>query len=721
MPLTDAVLIEGVRAYLERKERCQPFFVLVGDASQYGTLLDALSTQRMRVSDYCESDAYPDIDRLLAEVAGAEHDVLLLGVGESVELGCPAALLGRLNNLSPSHKVVVVCRGARASLRRLIASDAKFNRRRCVGEPSAADFELVKIAREIPFPGVCDGFQSLIRRLEDGAGGTLQARSCLPLPAVREITSCYELLKWQGKAGSVVRNALTDDQWRSYLEDESLEGYGVRTWRTYLRILLTENDDCHPYLRYVASHASTYEAFNRLFVEGILDVSVSAPDFGELYDDRHSLLLNEYVDEADMTAYVRLAQARRGSDAWRYMTDVTPVERAAVIACVDKNGEIPQLQELEAVYPDLVRYLSRYEFHCEEGEQFSEYFEAYKRQKLLNVIEPSFLEAVESRALNGSRLYNDLPARNAVVELLDSEGAYLYWVDALGVEFLGFMQKVAQEMEMDIQVHVARASLPALTCENRGFYEDWKHDKTKTEKLDELKHHGIDMVQSAWKTLPVHLSRELGIIREVLQGAHRKLAAGACHRVVIASDHGASRLAVIHGSENRWAMQEPGEHSGRCCPVSETDEQPDCAAQENGYWVLANYDRFRGGRKADVEVHGGASLEEVVVPVVELSLHAVAVHLSCLTPEVYTSFKHKPMVRFYSSAPLAAPFVRVGNAVSAARLEGEPNTYVACFDAALETGKHEAEVYDGDTLLDSISFEVRKESVTDNDDDWFND
>ncbi len=721
MPTADGTLIEAVRSYLGGKEGRQAFFALVRDASQYKALLEALSTPRMRVSDYCEGDAFPDIDRLVADVARSSHDVLLLGVGESVELGCPEALLARLKDLSLSHKVVVACRGARAQLGRLDASDTKFNRRRYVGETCAADFSLIRVAQGIPCPGACEGFRSIIKMLEDGAAGDLLVRSGLPLNTAREIASCYDLLKRRGKTGGVAQGALTEEQWRNYLEDESLEDCGVRSWRSYLKILLTESDDLHPYLGYVASCASTSEAFARLFIEGILGVSLSDPDFGVLYDDRHSLLLQEQVAEEDMAAFVSMARARRGEDAWRYMTDVTQLESAAVIAGIARNGKIPASQELSAVYPDLARYLAHYEFHCQEGAQFSEYFEEYKRQKVLNAVEPAFLEAVNVRARNGERLYNALPARNAVVENLDSDGAFLYWVDALGVEFLGFIQQVAQEMEMDIQVHVARASLPTLTCENKGFYESWGHEKRKIEELDELKHQGIDVGYLEMGAFPIHLSRELEIVRDVLSQAKRKLSAGACRKVVIASDHGASRLAVIHDCENKWAMNEPGEHSGRCCRVSEMDEQPDCAAQENGYWVLANYDRFRGGRKADVEVHGGASFEEVLVPVIELSLSDTKVQLSCLTSEMFTSFKQRAEVKFLSSAPLATPFVRVDDAVTLpARPGTDSGVYAACLNTSLAAGAHEAQVYDGDTLLGVISFTVRKESATDNDEDWFN-
>ena len=88
-------------------------------------------------------------------------------------------------------------------------------------------------------------------------------------------------------------------------------------------------------------------------------------------------------------------------------------------------------------------------------------------------------------------------------------------------------------------------------------------------------------------------------------------------KIILTSDHGSSRLAVIYGRENKYKMNSAGEHSGRCCPVNEMDEKPNCAAEENGYWVMADYDRFAGGRLASAEVHGGATLEEILVPVIE--------------------------------------------------------------------------------------------------------
>lgn len=137
--------------------------------------------------------------------------------------------------------------------------------------------------------------------------------------------------------------------------------------------------------------------------------------------------------------------------------------------------------------------------------------------------------------------------------------------------------------------------------------------------LDDIKHHGEDSFDYEKEKNPIYLIRELEIIDELLKKIQASIFNGSYEKAIIISDHGASRLAVLHETENIWSMATSGEHSGRCCPVNELNSKPNAAIEENGFWVLANYDRFKGGRKANVEVHGGASLEEVAVPIIEIT------------------------------------------------------------------------------------------------------
>jgi len=68
-------------------------------------------------------------------------------------------------------------------------------------------------------------------------------------------------------------------------------------------------------------------------------------------------------------------------------------------------------------------------------------------------------------------------------------------------------------------------------------------------------------------------------------------------------------------------------HGGRCCVWKEglSAVSPYASDNENDYCVLANYDRFEGGKYTGVELHGGATLEEVVVPIIRLSLKKATV------------------------------------------------------------------------------------------------
>ena len=121
------------------------------------------------------------------------------------------------------------------------------------------------------------------------------------------------------------------------------------------------------------------------------------------------------------------------------------------------------------------------------------------------------------------------------------------------------------------------------------------------------------------------------------------------------SDHGASRLAVIYGQENeKLELEEKGKHSGRCCPTKEDPNIP-YVSYWNGFAVLANYERFKGGRKANVEVHGGATLEEVVVPIIVLSKKPTDIDICFVDPVIVLKGKEPATIIVFANIPLSEP------------------------------------------------------------------
>lgn len=164
------------------------------------------------------------------------------------------------------------------------------------------------------------------------------------------------------------------------------------------------------------------------------------------------------------------------------------------------------------------------------------------------------------------------------------------------------------------------------------------------------------------RKLPIHLIRELELIDELLGKIKVNLANGSYDKAILVSDHGASRLAVIHETENLVEMASQGQHSGRCCPKNDVDIKPDNATDADDFWALANYDRFKGSRKANVEVHGGATLEEVVVPIIEISYIRSAIEVKLMpvdapatftgVPEILVSFRKKAAVKIFATQNL---------------------------------------------------------------------
>ena len=174
------------------------------------------------------------------------------------------------------------------------------------------------------------------------------------------------------------------------------------------------------------------------------------------------------------------------------------------------------------------------------------------------------------------------------------------------------------------------------------------------------------------------------------------------------ADHGASRLAVLHDTENIWEMAEKGQHSGRCCPKSDTDEKPENVTESNDFWCIANYDRFKGGRKALVEVHGGATLEEITIPIIEVSKQEKKITVALRN--------NGPLFRSMKQSPILKIFVEKDSKNIVVEVEGiryqsigssipyEHSFELTCIKKA---GYYKAKIYCDDVLIDNdLEFEV---------------
>lgn len=377
---------------------------------------------------------------------------------------------------------------------------------------------------------------------------------------------------------------------------------------------------------------------------------------------------------------------------------------------------------LERIYPDLRAYLTPYRF---KNELLDSYFQEYKYQKVVNKIFQNFMEIVEKQAVD--RDYNIiLQPRSAIIEEIDVTNAQTYFTDAMGVEYLGYIMSRCHALQLMAKVTVCRCELPSITSRNKEFWDVLSTEQfpiITVDKIDKIKHHGEEGYDYSRedRKLPIHLIRELELIDELLKKIKTNLANGTYQKAILISDHGASRLAVIHETENLWEMESNGQHSGRCCPKSEIDERPDSATDAEDFWALANYDRFKGSRKANVEVHGGATLEEIAVPIIEISILNSAIEVKIMPidstalfadiPEITVSFRKKAAIKIFATEKLTDVSVVIDGHVYEAN-PIDDNFYVVEEMAEIRRAKtYSVDVFAGGMpVATDLPLRVKKES-----------
>ena len=469
------------------------------------------------------------------------------------------------------------------------------------------------------------------------------------------------------------------------------------------------------YLSYVVEKSKSVEDFTKLIFNAILDFDIKDRMlFNNLYCQRKSILKNFSNYTEEIVDFCKRLYSKK-DNALFYLTDNSMIEKEYIFEHIAINSRVLSRERLidilNLIYPDLKAYMQKYNFNnC----LLDEYFLNYKYLKIINLISESHKNIVDKQAIE--RDYNAcLNPRSFFVNSLNFSKAITFFVDAMGVEYLSFIQVKCAQLGLNLKINVARCELPSLTCFNKDFKEIFKQhgvDVLDIKDLDELKHGGVNRFDYTKNKLPIHLISELDLIENMLKQVVVYLSNPNIERVFLISDHGSSRLAVINESENTIEMVEKGIHSGRCCLMTDSDEIPKFATSENGYWCLANYDRFKGGRKACVEVHGGATLEEVAIPIIEVTKKNKKIECNILDgyETIFISFKKKAEIKLFISTLSEQYRILINGKFYSAKLSDVKYHYDFVIPDIKKSGNYLFDLYDGDNIVVcGLSFIVKKE------------
>lgn len=764
--------IQKVDKFLNSEDFKRPFLINAENKDDYFAILEKLQ-QRVYliecVSGWCsQKDNVPNMELGIDTICSSEKSVLLLGFSQYLKFRGEQELCKKLSNIcgrTTASKVIVLCYKSEKCFRKILKNDMRLEHQfRRVFDSSNTEIEatiiFVDTMLDIPNAVNCyNGMQELFKSIEERLGGEFYVQSKWDvadfrdsLYKLKEISSAYDvllqfdlpILKKLSKDcgpdknwGLLLKKVSEGSSFEEILDSEFTSGFyyaqdlglylknweeltGLKKWLYFIHAKTSINNK-NRVLAEAAYNATSIENFINNLLRNILNISPNAKTFKWAYGARKELLKNSGISENYVINFCKYAEIK-GNDKIYYLTDNTQYEKEEIVKCISNfkdtdakysDAEIKAI--LGLVYPDLAAYLSDYYF---ANPLLDNYFGEYKFQKIRNEIRPKFMELVKEHATK--REYNyELPYRSEKVEIIaDRENSWLYFFDALGVEFLSYIMAKCDQYRMNAKVSVCRSNLPSITSLNKEFLNEFDSSKTvaNLKELDELKHEGKYDYDYQKTKYPIHITKELKIVDEVLSKANKKLLDGDCKKVVIISDHGASRLAVINEHVYDFDVDSKGTHGGRCCAYSsDIEDKVEFATIEDNYYVLASYDRFRGGRAASVETHGGATLEELVVPIIELTRKDTDIEIELVSNEIYVSFKVKADLEVYSSVHIVKPVALVNGKFYQGQVKRE-NIYSFVMPDIKKIGTYNVSIYDdNNSLRKDILFQVKKNIFSEND------
>lgn len=723
------------------------------ELSEFVEYFNVGNTEIVPAEKYCEKDECLKIEELTNAINENGGNIILVGVSAFLKLLGEKVLKSTLKNLisqNTNGHIVIVTFQCKNYLK---FSDTRFAER---GQILVADGEvqslpeicLISPELSVAFPNCYTGFEKIGVAIEKDHRGIYYVATNIKKVAfgkslfnILQLSNGFDILcNKDSRTKNLPSRFGTPEQWNYALSimgtgdwttliesqfgtignlsenvSHYLEFSNEKKWLYFIALSLFSASK-KPYLQRAVYESANYKEFEKSLYRSLLTIDHSDVDFQQLYAERKEILKSFADSLTEVVDYCKVISVKEEQSIY-YLTDLTLPEKEKIIDWLDlygSNYSASQLKEiLTIVYPDLAKYLMNYRH---KNALLDSYFEQYKYQKVINKLLPSFEVVVEEQATEMG-FVDALKPRTAIVDQLDMENSHTYFFDALGIEYLSFIQEKCNQYGLTANIMCGRCELPSLTSYNKEFVSVCQSKNSPVsdiKSLDEIKHHGEDSFDYEKVKKPVYLIRELEIIDDLLLKIKANLNSSLYEKAIIISDHGASRLAVLHDSEVLWKMASSGVHSGRCCPVNELNSKPDNAIEAEGFWVLSNYDRFQGGRKANVEVHGGASLEEVAVPVIEITKKRGNI-------ESFLLKDYKTITLSAKEFPVVKIFVGIKSNNISVRMEGIYYDAIPCDEEYLyevsltncsKKGKHVFEIMNGSDVLSSNNeIEIKKKGL----------
>lgn len=465
---------------------------------------------------------------------------------------------------------------------------------------------------------------------------------------VRVIVSSYDLLKYQFDLPVSLYESLgTDSNWnelvRIIIQEGSFESacqailsinkYSVSLFEkwssldSFKKWILWLWTRLQPEKDYVSACAVACDSINGFIDElycRIISLHLDT-NFVQLYEERKTILSHIHTVPTD--CFWDEIQKIDKSKSLAFLTCSTDIEKHAIFDIISNTGNDDRdsvISLLKIVYPQLYYYLQNDEMpnSADLSPLHEQYFKEYKWLKATDTITKDFIERVRNIALEKGASVFEMQPRNYYVNAHYDDQTSILFVDGMGIEYVDYLAHLfsgLDEQQYSVTIEAGFCTLPSITEINKDFMNGRHIIEPLVRELDEIKH--------ANHAHPESLIKQLDILDSLKNRILGLLSAGTMHRIIITADHGTSRMAVkVRNTEFDNVLPKPDNTEiyryGRFCKGIQDDPQNPTAISINDYLVFADYSRFiQNGAPMD-EIHGGASLEEWIVPIITIERFA---------------------------------------------------------------------------------------------------
>ncbi|MFI3250958.1 MAG: BREX-4 system phosphatase PglZ [Eubacteriales bacterium] len=377
-------------------------------------------------------------------------------------------------------------------------------------------------------------------------------------------------------------------------------------------------------------------------------------------------------------------QAFRGlenpKEKFALLTNRTLEERTCMVELVSKilqQGETLETYQdvLKEKYPEFVLYMKESKYL--KGDLL-DYIQAYKTSKIADTYSEECAEQAEKYDIIAHRSRGEI-----LYQLKNQFDAYYLWIDGLGVEWIDLLLEKIQKKDQSLKnpaVHVAAALIPTVTSVNMAKVTDDIISEKKFDLFDSLSHIK-DKSETNYQAV---VAKQLDMMNTIADLVVKVAAANPKKDIVITSDHGLSRLAALgfHKTEG-IAVPPQGEvrNLGRYCVLSSEGSCGVIPRTMRNKEVIAfkTYHHFTCSGYAPGEIHGGATPEEALVPVIHFKrgnrkrnepTAAASYHIE--GKEVFLDVKREACFVFTTTGVVTEATVQVGsNTYSAMATKGD--------------------------------------------------